>query len=54
MKQLSIVLASALLVIGAMYVVEPRAAIPDQATAMDVAGLTAAATDLPVQQYPAF
>jgi hypothetical protein len=53
-RQLSIVLTSAFLVLGAMFVVKPGAAIPDQASGMDIAGLTAAATDLPVQQYPAF
>ena len=53
-KQLSIVLTSAFLVLGAMFVVKPGAAVPDQASGMDIAGLTAAAKDLPVQQFPAF
>ena len=54
-RQISIVLTSAFLVLGAAILADkPGAAIPDQAAGMDIAGLTAAARDLPVQQYPAY
>jgi hypothetical protein len=53
-KKFSIVLTSAFLVVGAAILADkPGAANPDQA-GMDIASLTAAARDLPVQQYPAY
>jgi len=53
-KQLSVLLTSAFLVLGVIFVVKPGAAISDQGATMDIAGLTAAATNLPAEQYPGF
>jgi len=54
-RKSTVLLTSAFLILaGVIFIAKPGAAIPDETSTIDVAALTAAAKDLPVQQFPAF
>jgi hypothetical protein len=53
-RQLAVVLMSTVVIVGIIFVVKPRAAITDQASTIDITGLTQAAKVLPVEQFPGF
>jgi hypothetical protein len=47
-------LASGFMVLGVIFVVKPRAAVPDEVSTIDIAALTAVSKNLPAQQWPGF
>lgn len=53
-RKFAVLLTSAFLIAGAIFIAKPGAAIPDEASVIDIAALTGAAQNLPVQQFPGF
>jgi len=54
-RQLAVVLMSAAVVLGIVIVVKPRApAVAEQASMIDISGLTKMAKALPVEHWPGF
>ena len=54
-RKLAVLVTSAFLILGGvLFIAKPGVAIPDEASTIDIAALTVAARDLPVQQYPGY
>jgi hypothetical protein len=53
-KKLALLLTSAVVILGIVFIVTPRAAVTDQSSMIDITGLTKAAKNLPVEQYPGY
>ena len=53
-RQIAALVALAVVVLGGIFIVAPKAAVtPNQASMVDIPALTKAAKNLPEQQYPA-
>ena len=54
-RQLAVVLMSAVVVLGIVIVVKPRAAaVTEQASLIDITGLTKTAKAMPAEQWPGY